>query len=132
MIEEGDLVDDLFDDDARGVELVAGVVLAFEYADAQAAAGEDGRAREAGEARADDCAVCGVGWRRGGQGESSGLGTGADCSRCFSQRQTRPSSGSMTSPRWRKPHLVRTRVEAFGLAMCGRGRCERFGRRRSS
>ena len=33
----------------------------------------------------------------------------------FSQRQTRPSSGSMTSPTWRKPHLVRTRVEAFGL-----------------
>ena len=61
MIEEGDLVDDLFDDDARGVELVAGIVLPFEHADAQAAAGEDGGAGEPGEACADDGAVYRVG-----------------------------------------------------------------------
>ena len=42
VIEEGDLVDDLFDDDARGVELVAGILLAFEHADAEAAAGKNG------------------------------------------------------------------------------------------
>ena len=61
MVEEGDLVDDFFDDDARGVELVAGILLAFEHADAQAASGEDGRTCEAGEACADDGAIQSVG-----------------------------------------------------------------------
>ena len=68
VVEEGDLVDDFFDDDARGVELVAGILLTFEHADAQAAAGEHGRTCEAGEACADDGAV--DGGRRGGQRES--------------------------------------------------------------
>ena len=68
-IEEGDVVDDFLDDDASGVELVAGILFPLKHANAPAAASENRSARQAGETGADDGAIHGV--RGGGVGHGS-------------------------------------------------------------
>ena len=56
-IEQRDLVDGVFDDDAGGVQLRADVRLTFEYRNVSARAREFARASEPCEARADDRAI---------------------------------------------------------------------------
>ena len=56
-IEQRDLIDGVFDDDARRVQLGAGIGLLLDDGHAQARGRERVRAREPAEARADDDAV---------------------------------------------------------------------------
>ena len=80
-IEEGDLIDDLFDDDSRGMQPLARIVLPFQHAHAQAAASKHGGTRQPGEARADDRAICGGRIGRAGQDEARWKGRSAQTRR---------------------------------------------------